>query len=842
MFKNCWIALTIFLLASAALNAQEKAVIYGKLTDEKGRPAELVNIIVQGKSIGTSTDFQGRYELKVPAAEALTIEISFVGYKKRLIELELAPGERRELNLELELSATDLPGFEVKDEQVRETNFIRLDPKQAEIVPTIKGGVEDLIKTLPGVSSSNELSSQYSVRGGNFDENLVYVNGIEIYRPFLIRSGQQEGLSFLNSDLVSSIQFSAGGFAAKYGDKMSSVLDIRYKRPQEFAASVSASLLGAQAHVEGLGKSEKFSYLMGIRHQSNQYILSGLQTEGDYKPNFTDFQGLFTYYLNPEWEFSFLGNYARNAYKLVPSSRETRFGTINEAYRLRVYFDGQEVDRFETFFGALSADYNPSNALNLRFITSAFQTIESETFDIIGQYWIGRLETDFGDEEFGDVVQSQGVGTYFDHARNYLYATVLNAQHKGTYEYDNKLLQWGAKIQHEIIDDQLNEWQMVDSAGFSLPKPQDSIGHPNPPNPDLQLRDVIKADIGISSNRYTAFAQNTWDMPGFKADKSLTIGGRINYWDFNEQFLFSPRASFSIKPLWENDMLFRFSTGYYYQPPFYKELRDREGNLNRDIRAQKSIHFVAGMDWNFLAWGRPFKFTGEVYYKHLDDLIPYEVDNVRIRYFAENNAHGYATGIDFKVNGEFVKGIESWASLSVMKTEEDIEGDFYYDYFNDEGELIISGFTENQSVTDSVRVEPGFIPRPTDQRVNFSLFFQDYLPKNPTYKMHLKLVFGSRLPFGPPDSPKYQHTLRIPPYRRVDIGFSKQIIGENAAQPTKGFFKDFESLWVSLEVFNLLQTSNTVSYIWVKDVNNRQYAVPNYLTPRQLNLRLIAKF
>jgi CarboxypepD_reg-like domain/TonB-dependent Receptor Plug Domain len=822
--------------------SQKSSIVYGHITDQQKNPIELANIAITGQPGGTTTDQLGYYELSVPAFQEVKISVSFIGFTTETIVVKVSDSSRKKLNITLSESTTLLPGFEVRDRQARRNNFTRIDPKDAKVVPSISGGVEDLIKTLPGVSSNNELSSQYSVRGGNYDENLVYVNGIEIYRPFLIRSGQQEGLSFLNSDLVSSIQFSAGGFDAKYGDKMSSVLDIKYKRPTAFAASVSASLLGVHGHVEGITKNKKFSYLLGVRHQSNQYILKGLQTEGDYKPNFTDVQGLLAYKLNKKWNVSFLGNYARNSYQLIPSSRTTQFGTIQEAYQLKIYFDGQEVDKFETFFGALSTEYTPHKDLQLRFTASAFQTIESETFDIQGQYWIGKLETDFGNEQFGDVIEAQGVGTYLDHARNYLNATVMSAQHNGTYSFDNKTLQWGVKFRHEIIDDRLNEWEMVDSAGFTVPSPLDSVGSNNPPHPDLYLNDVVKTDININSNRYTGFVQNTWEYLGHKVDKTFTLGMRFNYWDFNEQFLFSPRATYTLKPNWDRDVLFRLSAGYYYQPPFYKEIRDFEGNLNPNIKAQKSIHIVAGASYNFNAWSRPFVFTGELYYKYLDDLIPYEIDNVRIRYLAKNNAHGYAAGIDMKVNGEFVKGVESWASLSIMKTEEDIEDDFYYNYYNSDGAQIIAGFTENSTPTDSSRVEPGFIPRPTDQRVSFSLFFQDYLPKNPSYKMHLKLVFGSRLPFGPPDSPKYEHVLRIPSYRRIDIGFSKQVIGENAMQPTKGLFKHIESLWITAEVFNLLQTNNTVSYIWVKDVSNREYAVPNYLTPRQLNIRIVAKF
>ncbi len=834
--------ITLLLFISINTLGQKTAFIFGNITDKNHKAVELVNVSAFGYSGGTTTDKNGYYELTIPADKEISLIISCVGYKTERLNILLHHGTKKEINKILLISTTELPDFEIKDNRIRKTNLTRIDPKEATFIPTISGGIEDLIKTLPGVSSSNELSSQYSVRGGNFDENLVYVNGIEIYRPFLIRSGQQEGLSFLNSSLVSSILFSAGGFDAKYGDKMSSVLDIQYKKPTEFAGSAIASLLGAQAHIEGCTKNKKISYLLGVRQKSNQYILSSMETKGNYKPSFSDIQTMINFYTDNDWEISFLGNYARNSYFFIPENRETNFGTVQEAYRLKIYFDGQEVDKFETYFGALSASYQPQKNLNLKFITSAFNTIESETYDIQSQYWIGRLETDFGSEEFGDVIEAQGIGTFIDHARNNLNAKVFSFEHKGNFSDVINLLQWGVKYKHEIINDRLNEWEMVDSAGFSIPNPAGSVGNPFPPHPDLEMYNLIKTDIDITSNRFSGFVQNTWDYKGYKSDITITGGLRASYWDFNNQFLLSPRASISLKPKWDNDILFRFSSGYYCQPPFYRELRDFEGNINHDIKAQKSIHFVLSSDWNFMAWSRPFKFTTEIYYKYLDDIIPYEIDNVRIRYYAENNAHGYATGIDMNVNGEFVKGIESWASLSIMKTQEDIENDFFYEYFNSDGEKIIPGFTFNNVVVDSTRHEPGYIPRPTDQRVNFSLFFQDYLPKNPTYKMHLKLVFGSSLPFGPPKTEKYKHTLRIPPYRRVDIGFSKQLIGENSVFSPKNPLKYFHSLWISAEVFNLLQINNTVSYIWIKDVRNRQYAVPNYLTPRQINIKLVAMF
>ena len=540
-------------------------------------------------------------------------------------------------------------------------------------------------------------------------------------------------------------------------------------------------------------------------------------------------------------ELSFLGYYSRNSYQLVPQSRETNFGTFDQAYRLTIYFDGQEIDKYKTYLGALTLNYKASENLYLKFIASTYQTQESETFDIMGQYWIGKLESAQGNEQFGKVVAVQGVGTFLNHARNYMNGTVMNVEHKGTWSKDKNYVQWGLKYQHEIILDKLSEWEAHDSAGYSLPNPLTNIGESNTLQP-FDIYSSIKSNADLYSNRYMGYVQDTWDLDGQEHRLNLNAGLRFNYWDFNKEFLLSPRASISYKPNWKKDILFRFATGYYYQPPFYKELRNLQGEINHNIKAQRSIHFVLGSDWNFIAWNRPFKFVTEIYYKKLDNLIPYIVDNVRIRYLGENISHGYATGIDFKVNGEFINGIESWASMSIMKTQEDIEGDYYYNYYNAEGEKIISGITTDNVAVDSSIVYPGYIPRPTDQRVNFSLFFQDYLPRNPTYKMHLTLIFGTGLPFGAPKAPKYLHTLRFPPYRRVDIGFSKMLIGDKTKFKDKNPLRYIKNAWITLEVFNLLGVNNTVSYIWVSDITDRQYAVPNYLTSRQVNLRLIIDF
>jgi hypothetical protein len=836
--------LTIFLLLMAGLQlaAQETATVKGKVTNEKNRSLELVNISIMGLPGGTITDKKGGYEFEVPTNQDILLIFSFVGFERQEFTLNLQPGETKVINTRLVETAEMLPDIIIQDERIRNTNLQRIDPKEVLVIPTVTGSIESLIKTLPGVASNNELSSQYSVRGGNFDENLVYVDDIEIYRPFLVRAGQQEGLSFLNPDLTSAILFSAGGFDAKYGDKMSSVLDIKYKRPTEFAGSVSLSLLGLTAHLEGATKNQKFSYLFGVRQKSNQYVLNALETQGDYKPSFFDIQTVLRYQISPKVEISFMGNYANNKFKLIPETRETSFGTIQEAKKLTIYFDGQEVDQFKTYMGAFKFTWKPDKNLRLNLIGSAFNSDERETFDIQGQYWIGRLETGFGDSEFGEVTESQGVGTYLEHARNFLFATVYNFEHKGSYEKPRNFLTWGLKYQHEDIEDHLHEWEMIDSAGYSLPRPPDEIGSLNPIVQPFELSYNVKSDINLSTNRYSAYIQNTWNLGDEQRDFSITAGIRANYWDFNEQFLLSPRGTVSYHPNWENDILFRFSTGLYYQPPFYREIRDFNGEINYNIKAQKSIHFVAGMDWNLQIWGRPFKFVTEVYYKDMDDLIPYEVDNVRIRYYSFDRAKGYATGIDMKINGEFVKGIESWASISFMKTEEDIYGDFYYNYFDEAGEPIGSGPDEDPNAAVNEKVDPGYIPRPTDQRFRFSMFFQDYLPMNPTYKMHLAFYYGSSLPFGPPNSQRYQQTLRMPSYRRVDIGFSKQIIGEHTRFNNKNPLHYLNSVWISLEVFNLLQVNNTISYIWVTDISGTQYAVPNYLTPRQLNVKLVVQF
>jgi hypothetical protein len=809
-----------------AQEATVKGYIYNK---ESKKALPDITIAVKGIPGFSNTDSTGKFSLNVPAERDIIIVLKNIGFKEVNLKRNYKAGSVNELNVDLESNVNTLGTVQIEDKQARSSTLTRIDPKLLYTLPTT-GGFEAILKTLPGVSSNNELSSQYNVRGGNYDENLIYVNDIEIYRPFLVRSGQQEGLSFINADMVSSILFSAGGFDAKYGDKLSSVLDVQYRNPRTFGGTVQGSLLGGSVHLEGISKDARFSAIGGIRTRTNQYLLRTLDTQGDYKPFFADGQLLLNYDFTPEFSLQALGNYSRNRYNMVPQSRQTKFGTVNEALQLNVYFDGQEVNDFETYLGALTGIYKPNRDLKLKFITSAFRSYEFETYDVQGQYYIDQLETDLSKPNFGDVKFNRGVGTFLNHARNYLTSTVVNAEHKGFY----KNATWGAKFQHEIITDKLSEWQNIDSAGYSLPQSNLEL---------LELKEVIKQKIDLESNRLMGYYQNHWSWQGKDTSEyRLTLGARTNYWTLNKQLLISPRGTFSVKPNWKRDFLFRFSSGIYSQPAFYRELRNFKGEINRNLKAQQSIHFVLGSDYNFKIWNRPFKLLTEVYYKQLNNLVPYEIDNVRIRYYAENLAKGYATGVDMKLNGEFINGIESWFSLSVMKTAEDINNDFYYAYYNSDNELIRPGITANAIATDSILFRPGFIRRPADQRVNVGMFFQDYVPKIPKLKMHLNLLYGTGFPFGPPSYERYKDTLKMPPYRRVDIGFSWQLISEDQKLPQKNLLHYFKSMWLSIEVFNLLAINNTISYLWIKDITDRQYAIPNYLTNRQVNVRLVTKF
>ncbi|HZH71966.1 MAG TPA: TonB-dependent receptor [Mariniphaga sp.] len=803
MIKRLFLYVLLILASMQGYAQSSNATIRGTVIDQNGEPIDMVNIGLKDYPLGTSSNREGRFLLRVPAKREIILIFSALGYLT--VTDTLLVNANEPALIEIVMPATDLQLSEITiiEHQRANGSVVRIDPKFLNVLPdAATGGVEALLKTLPGVSTNNELSSQYTVRGGNFDENLVYVNDIEIYRPFLIRAGQQEGLSFINSDLVSAIDFSAGGFQARYGDKMSSVLDIKYRKPSDFRGSASASLLGATAHFEDVTINGRLTHISGIRYKTNRYLLGSLDEQGDYNPQFMDFQTFITYQFSPKFDVSFLGNASQNQYQFIPQTRRTTFGTWNIPLNTSIYFQGQEIDKFNTYLGALSANYHPNLNLNLKFILSAFNTSEQETYDILGQYYLNQLERNMSSEEFGDSILNLGVGTFLNHARNYLDAGVFSFAHKGAYNSETHLLNWGIKFQHERFSDKLNEWIYRDSTGYSLPY---SDSH-------VQLYYSLSAKNKLSSNRITGYLQDTWSLPLSTGDLYLTGGLRANYWSFNNELLISPRASVSYYPQWKNKVSFSLSGGIYYQSPLFKDLKNLDGSVNYQVRAQRSYQVIAGADYLFSAWSRPFRFTTETYYKSLDRLIPYQIDNVQIRYRGEQQSKGYATGIDMKINGEFVSGLQSWASLSLMKTEENVIGDAY-----------------------------GYLPRPTDQLLNFSLFFQDYLPGNPTYKMQLSGFYGSRLPTIPFHTQHYHEVFRMPPYRRIDLGISKILISPTA--PGKNnFFKHIDDMWVSLEVFNLLNINNTISYFWVSSNYGDQFAVPNYLTGRKINLKLSIGF
>lgn len=836
--------ITVFILilfSPALLCGQGSAKIYGIVKDAGKKATEGVSIGIEGTDIYTISSYDGSWSLTVPANKNIVLGFSYVGFQAEKINLYLNDGETREINQTIKRNSKELGTVTVRDPRDQTQNIIRIDSKILTEIPSTSFNFENVLKTLGPVVSNNELSSEYSVRGGNYDENLVYVNDIEIFRPQLIRSGFQEGLTFINSDMVSGVKFSAGGFDAVYGDKMSSVLDIKYREPVRFGVRGTIGLLGQSLLVEDATKNKKLNYMIGVRNKTTQYILGTLDTKGDYKPSFTDIQANINYYITKKSTLSVLGNFTNSKYNVVPQNRTTDFGTVNQALRLTVYFEGQEVDKFQSSNAALSYIYTPSERLKLKFITSSFQSLEDETFDILGQYFLDELEKDPAADGFGEVKFNLGVGSFLNHARNELRGEIYAGEHKGIFDYSKHAhFQWGIRYQHESFRDEISEWNYIDSAGYSLPHivdfPGDSITGPRPP---LIVRDLIKTKNTLESMRYSGYLQNTWTFND-SARVSLTAGIRFTYWDLNSETNISPRIAFSFRP--KRTLNFRFASGLYYQPPFYKELRDLTGGIHTDISAQQSIHLVLGCDYYFLSWGREFKFVSEAYYKSLTNLIPYKVDNIRIRYFGNNESKGYATGIDFRVNGQFVPDAESWASLSFLKTEEDLQNDFYYKYFNASGEEIHSYTIDNVPV-DSEKFVPGYLPRLTDQRATFSIFFSDYLPRFPSYKMHMTLVFGTGLPSGPPGYDRWKDVYRFPFYRRVDIGFTKQFIDEDAPKKYRiKFFNTFKSLSFSLDVFNLFQVNNTVSYTWVKDVYGTGYGVPNYLTGRQISARLNFKF
>ena len=810
--------LLMMVLPNLIFAQSDKGTIQGKVMNQDNIPIQGISIGVKGYSIGTKTDKKGNFSLAVPANKNLILVFSSVGHTRKEIAKRVKPNQILRLAVSLNRKIRQTKQVTIKNNKREEAGMTRLDPKNAELLPTPIGGIEGLLKIFVG--SRNEMTSQYNVRGGNYDENLVYINDFEVYRPFLVRSGQQEGLSIINADLTSGVAFSTGGFQSKYGDKMSSVLDINYKKPKEFAGSAQISLLGVNAHLEGVGLKDKMSYLVGVRQKSNQYLLQSQQTQGVYNPTFTDVQTFVNYKFNDKWQSDIFLNYARNRFDFRPESSTQSFGLINQAFQLRMFYNGSETDKFDSRYGGISFTNTPNDKLSLKFLASGFQTREQETFDIKGEYLLGEIETDLGKDNFGQVKFAIGTGIIHEFARNYLNINVGNIGHKGAYDAGKHFIQWGLNTEIVSIDDELHEWERRDSAGFSQPF-SDSV---------LDITTFYNSAQTFNYSRTTAYIQDNirFDSTGIV----MTAGVRANYNQLNNELLISPRLQLSWKPKqWKNDFVFRGATGLYHQPPFYREMRDLNGVVNKNLKAQKSFHALAGFDYNFKGIGkRPFKLTSEFYYKSMWDLVPYEFDNVRIRYFGDNLAKGYAYGAEFRLYGDLVKDAESWVSLGFMKTAEDIVND----------EIII----QDQAGADSATFFPGYIPRPTDARVNFGLFFSDYLPGNKNFKLHLSGLYSTGLPFGPPDQTRYADTLRAPSYRRVDVGFSALLLdGLKKQRPHYSFFKNFKSIWLSLEVFNLLAIRNTLSYQWIQDqTSGRTYAVPNRLTARLLNAKLVVKF
>ena len=771
------IATLLFILFSISAFGQGRAKISGYIRDADGNPLDLVNIRVKNTLNGTMSNEKGHYSLSVATGDSVTLIYSCLGYNKAE---RILPQVTKDMRLNVQMNYTSLELGEVVATAIRKqtTTLETLNADRVKLLPDPAGGsIESLVVTFAGVTSNNELSSQYSVRGGSYDENIVYVNGLEVFRPLLIRSGQQEGLSFINPDMTEAVNFSAGGFEARYGDKMSSVLDITYKKPKGFEGSASASLLGANAYVGS--SSGKFTQVTGFRYKTGRSLLKTTDTDAEYDPNFIDLQTYMTYQLAPKWEINFLGNLAINNYKFIPHTRETSFGTATNAKKFKVFMSGQERDKFETLFGALTLKHNLNDNTELGLQASAFTSKEEEGYDIAGDYWLGDAA-----EEGGGEIQKLSIARYNEHARNRLHSNIMNVGHYGVARIKNNTLKWGATVQLEKINDKISEWEKRDSAGYSLPQGGGNVN----------VIANLFSDNKLESTRISGYLQDVFKFRTKQGLFTLVGGVRGSYWSYNREFIFSPRASIGFIPNFDQTLTFRLASGLYYQSPFYKELRttvqDEHGNsiiqLNKNLKSQRSIHVIAGGDYTFRASGRNFKVSADMYYKKLDNLNPYTVDNVKIRYYGENCAQGHAMGLDVKFFGEFVPGTDSWISFSLMKAEQSIRGSEY-------------------------------VPMPNSQGYNVSLFFQDYFPGYKRVKLNLKGVLSGGLPVTAPRTGYEDGYFRTPTY-------------------------NLKNIWLGLDIFNLFDIKNTSSYYWITNIDNHQYAIPNYLTGRQLNIRLIVDF
>lgn len=814
----------LFLAFSCVVSAQNQtAKVAGVVLDENNQPVENVNVSYQTKT--STTDKNGFYEITVPANQKVVLVFTHTSLKSITVTLQLKPNEEFEYHVMMNDKAEQLSDVIITSNRRRVQGITAIEPETIRTNPSAMPGVESVLKALPGVNANNELSSGYNVRGGNYDENLVYVNEIEVYRPFLIRSGQQEGLSFTNTDMVQKIDFSAGGFQAKYGDKMSSVLDITYRKPTKFGVTAEASFLGGSITGEGISKNKKWSAITGIRYRDNSLLVNSQETQTNFRPTFVDVQTNVNFSPNDKWHFSFLGNASQNKYNYQPLTRQTNFGTIDEPIALQIFYEGQENDKYQTLFGAFKSSFSPNENNNYRLITSVYHTQEQEYFDIFAAYFLGEVDTNIGSETLGEVTFSQGIGTQLNHARNDLDALIVNAEVKGTHYINLKKHQidWGVKYTRENFRDRIVEWEVIDSAGFSINPPIIDVPNDQPYNPyvgPLVPYQNVRATNFIDIDRISGFAQWRTETKLGNSDFWITAGARFHNWTVSgdgisnakSQIVVSPRAQFTLKPNWDRDMVFRFATGLYHQPPFYRELRDFNGVVNPNVKAQQSLHFVLSNDYNFKMSKRQFKLVTEAYYKSMTDVNTYTLENVRIRYRANNNAEAYAYGLDLRLNGEFVPGTESWLSLGYMKTEENQDG-------------------------------RGFIARPTDQRLKVGILFQDYMPNLPNMKLYLNLVYNTGLPGGSPSyADAYVYQSRLRDYRRADVGFSYVLTERNNERPDGHWLKKFQDLSLGFEIFNLFNNQNAITNTWVRDVYTKnQYGIPNYMTTRVFNVKFTAK-
>ena len=781
------------LLATALGCVAQTFTLRGRVTDGEGNPVEFASVTCPSQGRATVTSLQGQYELKLLSADSVVVKFSMLGYRTKTRVLRRPKGTQT-LQVTLSEQASTLGEVTVAGQKIQSGQTQDISTKPLRSLPSTTGNaVEELIQSQAGVSTHSELSSQYNVRGGSFDENSVYINSVEVYRPFLVRSGQQEGLSVINPDMVERIGFSTGGFEAKYGDKMSSALDITYRRPKRFEAAAAASLLGGSAYVGFSNK--KLAWANGLRYKTTRYLLGSLETKGEYKPNFLDYQTYLSYKPNKRWTVDFIGNISDNHYNFHPEDRETKFGTMESVRSFRVYFDGQEKDRFRTFFGTLGITRHLGDSTSVSLLGSSFSTSEQERYDIQGQYWLTQTETS----------ENLGVGTYFEHARNYLKAHVESVKLLLKHTAKQHNVEAGLTWKQEHIEENSVEYEMRDSAGYSVPHT----------GKDLFMIYSLRARNELNANRLETYVQDTWRFrsAGEHTLFTLNYGLRFSHWNYNKESILSPRVSLGITPSFNHNVTLRFATGLYYQAPFFKELRDTStvagvtrATLNRKIKSQRSIHFIAGMDYRFNMNNRPFKFTAELYYKLLGNVVPYSINNVKVVYYGSNEASGHAAGLDLKLFGEFVPGTDSWVTLSFMDTKMKLNG---------------------------VKV-----PMPTDQRYALNLFFTDYFPGTTRWKMSLKLAYADGLPFSAPHRELETNTFRAAAYKRADIGMSYRVLN-NEHREHKSIFRN---IWLSLDCLNLLGINNVNSYYWVTDVTNQQYAVPNYLTGRQINARLLFEF